>query len=77
MSDTICGYHTDIMRKCEEIQHAYESNLTSDDIAQLISEIYEAARLALISGQSMEDRLKEYRSAIEKLGFERKNYIIK
>jgi hypothetical protein len=46
-------------------------NLDSDDINQLVDDIYEEARLALIDGQKLEDRLKEYRSAIEDLGFER------
>jgi hypothetical protein len=71
LKDTICGHHATIMRKCEEIKYAYLENLDSDDINQLIEDIYEEARLALIDGQKLEDRLKEYRSAIESLGFER------
>jgi hypothetical protein len=70
MKDMICGYHTKIMLRCEEIKDAWKNGLTSDDIYPMIDDIYEAAKEALKAGESMENRLRT-RTTIESLGFMR------
>lgn len=42
-----------------------------DDLRYALEDIMQLAKMAKDMGQSMEDRLKDYRDAIEGLGFER------
>lgn len=74
--DQICNYHHDIKEKASEIMKIKEGSY--DNIADLLWEvqsmaddIYASAAMALEAGQHMENRLKEYREAIERLGFTR------
>lgn len=72
---TICDFHNKIVKLAKELQ-----NLSwTDDVSEIrkyvednANDIQGWAEDALISGQKMEDRLKEYRDAIESLGFDRR-----
>ena len=83
---TICSRHDDIIKLAKEIEsHQYERFRNTDDaealltdienllwnIGHMAAEIISETKLAKESGQNMEDRLCEYKSAIEDLGFKR------
>jgi hypothetical protein len=72
----ICIRHDHVMELCDDALKVLKGNakLTLEDkkiLRDQIREIKLHIRSAKISGQSMEDRLREYRYAIEELGFER------
>jgi methyl-accepting chemotaxis protein len=50
---------------------ASEASAIADDIDSECSTVQDLIKEALSSGQSMEDRLREYRDTIESLGFKR------
>ena len=72
---TICDRHTNILNIAEEccrMKFSEESAQESFNyLIDKMDDIHRLAREALDDGQNMEDRLDEYRSAIEALGFER------
>ena len=77
----ICDIHDEIKDKAKEIWRIARAIQNSDDpemmvdlandIEGLANDIECDALDALSAGQSMEARLKEYRNAIENLGFRR------
>jgi|GEM_PF-2318044 len=76
-NEQICTYHQYIEDKALEILKI--KNNSYDEIEDLLYEVQDIADdirdvvlLALKEGQNMENRLKEYRDAIEGLGFMRK-----
>jgi len=83
---TICSRHDDIIKLAADIKsHQYESFKNTEDaeallteienllydIGYIANEIISEAKQAKESGQNMEDRLCEYKVAIEDLGFKR------
>lgn len=81
----ICHAHDIIRDLACEIKYIgetlqYDRSAIDEQISKLIGcteKILEIANYATDRGQRMEDRLKEYRSKIEKLGFKRiKNLIL-
>jgi len=78
MKINICNLHDEIIKRADEITKLDrrisienpEDLLERLEIAiQLASDIYDYASDAKIAGRKMEDRLKNYRDAIESLGF--------
>ena len=77
----ICRIHDDIMEKSSEIM-SLDKYINKEDCEDLLgrleealslaSDIYNLAHEAKGCGQRMEDRLSEYKSSIEDLGFIRK-----
>lgn len=81
----ICDVHDDIIKECGSIIKDINNTRSSDSAEdlyntldnirwQLDSYIISYAEEAMEYGQSMEDRLKEYRDAIEGLGFIRSKW---
>ena len=72
---TICDRHTNILNIAEDccrMKFSEESAQESFNyLIDKMDDIYRLTREALDDGQNMEDRLDEYRTAIESLGFER------
>ena len=73
-NEQICTYHQYIENRALEIMKI--KNNSYDEIEDLLYEvqdiaddIYDVVLVALEAGQRMENRLKEYREAIEGLGF--------
>jgi hypothetical protein len=48
-----------------------EEKLNIEDFVDKLSSVYELSKTAEFKGQKMENRMREYRQAIEKLGFKR------
>ena len=72
----ICTRHDHIMDICEAALKILKGNakLTSEDkkiLREQLREVRNHTRSAKLAGQAMEDRLRNYRGAIEELGFER------
>lgn len=72
----ICHIHSFIQDECvliiEEIQELQLNNTVKQEIIeQRIAKILYMCQIAEEQGQKMENRLKEYRNAIESLGFKR------
>jgi hypothetical protein len=72
----ICTRHDYIMDICEASLKIFKGNakLTSEDkkiLKEQIREVINHTKLAKLSGQAMEERLRKYRYAVEDLGFER------
>ncbi len=70
----ICHVHNFIQDECVEIMSAIQESPLKDTIKeeiieQRIAKILYMSKLAEEQGQKMEDRLKEYRSGIEAMGF--------
>lgn len=70
----ICDYHDaikELARKIENIRIRDYDDISDllNDVQWIASDIYTYADKALDSGQSMENRLREYRDAIECIGF--------
>lgn len=65
----ICHVHNFIQDTCTEILNVLDNTIKSEQIAIKINKIIYMSKLAEEQGQKMEDRLKEYRKAIEELGF--------
>lgn len=70
----ICHVHNFIQDECVEIMSAIQESPIKDTIKeeiieQRIAKILYMCQKAEEQGQKMEDRLKEYRNAIEALGF--------
>lgn len=70
LQEPICHIHDYCIRKIEEVIEALDPEDNAGEIAEL-SEIIKALECAKEKGQSMEDRMIEYREAIEGLGFRR------
>ena len=72
---TICDRHVnilDITEDCCRMKFSEESAQENFNyLIDKMDDIHRLAREALDDGQNMEDRLDEYRTAIESLGFER------
>ena len=72
---TICDRHTNILDIAEDCcRMKFSEEYARESFNYLIDkmdDIHRLAREALDDGQNMEDRLDEYRTAIESLGFER------
>jgi hypothetical protein len=73
----ICDYHDDIIKTALEIEKIKENQYETVEevlyeVQHLAWDIRSWAEEAKEAGQSMENRLSEYRDAIEGLGFERK-----
>lgn len=74
--ENICHYHHQILNKANEILKIKDNSYSSMenllwDVQSIANDIYGLAELAKEAGQSMEDRLKEYKDSIEYLGFTR------
>lgn len=72
----ICAYHSkikDLAWKIEKIKVSQYDEVKDllDEVQDIASDIYSLADRALDAGQSMENRLKEYKESIEELGFTR------
>lgn len=70
----ICDYHSkikDLAWKIEKIRERDYDEVKDllDEVQSIASDIYTFADKALDAGQSMENRMKEYKEAIEGLGF--------
>lgn len=73
----ICDYHADIESASNEIMRIKISDYDDPEdmlrkIHSLADDIFVASKYAYIAGNNMENRLHEYRLAIESLGFTRK-----
>ena len=72
---TICDFHTNILDIAEEcLNMKFDENSARETFNYLLNkmnDIYWLSEMALTAGQNMEDRLYEYREAIEGLGFTR------
>ena len=64
----ICSLHDDIAQLGSEI---LQKEGVSKEVKRMAEEIVELAGRAKERGQSMEDRLREYHSAITSIGFKR------
>jgi len=74
VNDQICNYHHYIKELANNIlkikDNAYDK--VEDllwEVQNTANDIYASASMALEAGVSMEERLKDYRNAIEGLGF--------
>ena len=72
----ICNSHDKIIKLANQIQQFTERDFETvkealDEIESLAWDIRTEAETALEMGKKMEDRLGEYSSAIEDLGFKR------
>lgn len=65
----ICYIHSMIQDKCTELINS--DDLSSDQILEIADDILQLSFIAEEQGYKMENRLREYRESIEKLGFER------
>jgi len=74
----ICNIHAQIGTLTQQLfKLDYNNTTLKSEIDEIATELLRLIDLATDAGQSMEDRLKEYRNAIEKLGFKRnKNGIL-
>jgi hypothetical protein len=68
----ICDVHYELGALGEELENFDFDKPFKRDIKGMAKDIQRLAEEARGYGQSMEDRLSEYRSAIEDLGFKRK-----
>lgn len=70
----ICAYHAQIQQALYELQLCMQrtDENAGKDAVRILREAQKAVVAATEAGQSMEDRLKQYRNAIEDLGFIRK-----
>ena len=67
---TICNKHNTIMFYIKELKKKLKKlNIEDENISELLNKINLEARDAKKSGQRMENRLKQYRNSIEKLGY--------
>jgi hypothetical protein len=73
---TICDFHYTIGKKAQEILSIRDNEY--EDIKDLLwkvqdlaDDIYSAVQVVTDMGNSMEYRMREYRNAIEGLGFQR------
>lgn len=72
----ICVYHSkikDLAWKIGKIKVSQYDEVKDllDEVQDIASDIYSLVDRALDAGQSMENRLKEYKESIEELGFTR------
>jgi len=67
----ICTRHDAIIEFADQIKKLVGLPENDKHIRKLCNAIAHEARLAMQSGKDMEDRLTEYRDAIEDLGFRR------
>ena len=75
MRKLICDRHNDIISWAQDIKKLIENVEKAGlkrRINSLVTKIEKETEKALDSGQSMENRLAKYRSAIDDLGFKRK-----
>ena len=77
MDENICSHHKKIIERAEQMIN-FDADLGWGDIDEIEQHINKLGRLILddaeeaySQGQRMERRLKEYRKAIEGLGFKR------
>ena len=76
----ICNIHTQIgnlIQKLYGLDYTIDTKQLRSNIENVVNEMNKLLLSATEAGQHMENRLKEYREAIEKLGFKRnKNGLI-
>jgi hypothetical protein len=70
----ICQLHDEIMKKAQTIERYKERDFDTvedvlNEVQSLAWDIVGLAETAKVRGQAMEDRLSDYRSTIEGLGF--------
>ena len=72
--EAICTYHARIQRALAEIECCMqrEDPDAGKDAVAALRRAQDAVEVAFPAGQAMEDRLREFRNAIEHLGFVRK-----
>ena len=68
----ICHKHDEIMSLCEEILEMDFDRAFKRELIRKVKKILKLTESAKDDGQCMEDRLTEYRGAIEDIGFKRK-----
>jgi len=66
--DTLCNNNIWVQFKLKELR----AKTTDPEVKYLINECLDILRFMKTQGQHMENRMREYLHAIEKLGFERK-----
>ena len=67
----ICSVHYEIKELAEDIEEEFKQFMSKKALKQILK-IQVLADEALEYGQSMENRLQEYRNAVDNLGFVRK-----
>ena len=67
----ICSVHYDIKELAEDLEEEFKQFMSKKALKQVLK-IQALADEALEYGQSMENRMREYRNAIDNLGFVRK-----
>jgi len=65
----ICNTHSDLSDLIDDITELKLLTSDKDKLILIIGQMRKLIREAMESGQAMEDRLKEYKLAIEGLGF--------
>ncbi len=72
--EALCTYHARIQRALAELECCMqrEDKDAGKDAVAALRRAQDAVEAAFPAGQAMEDRLREYRTAIEHLGFVRK-----
>ena len=68
----ICTVHDEIFQCAEELRYLDYSKSVKTQVARIAKRIQKDAMEAKEYGQSMENRLDEYKVAIEDIGFKRK-----
>ena len=66
--DTLCNNNIWVQYKLKELR----GKAKDAEVKYLINECLDILRFMKVQGQHMENRMREYLNAIEKLGFERK-----
>jgi D-mannonate dehydratase len=66
--DTICNNNLWVQYKIRELK----KYIKDSDLRLLLNECLDILRCMKVQGQHMENRMRDYISSIEKLGFERK-----
>ena len=66
--DTLCNNNIWVQYKLKELR----AKVKDPEVKYLINECLDILRFMKVQGQHMENRMREYLNAIEKLGFERK-----
>jgi len=72
-NNTICSRHNYLLSEIKYLKKQLKTNkLTLEESISILNKISSEIKLANKSAQHMEDRLHEYKNAVESLGFERK-----
>jgi len=68
----ICCAHDEIIELADKLENLDYPEHIGKKVRKIIKKIVAVAEEARVYGQSMEDRLRDYRNSIEELGFKRK-----